>query len=112
MAHPGEQRRRRDGAHNISHRSVRVPDAHYEPPLALPRPVGHDGHHAGPASGLEQAGNDLHKQEKQSVLAKMTEVCRSWQSVDWKKKPATTHQQWKSVDARSYAGHNLHTGTG
>ena len=48
-----------EGAEDVAEAGVRVPDAHDEASLALPEPVCHDGDHAGPARGLEHAGEDL-----------------------------------------------------
>ena len=42
---------------------MRVPDAHDQPPLPLPKPVGHHGDHTRPAGGLEHAAGHLDEDE-------------------------------------------------
>ena len=47
------------GAEDVAEAGVGVPEAHDEAAPPLPEPVGHDRHHAWPASGLEDAGEHL-----------------------------------------------------
>lgn len=50
-------------AENVAYAGVRVPNAEYETPLALPEPVAQHGDYARPARRLEYTGHRLHKAE-------------------------------------------------
>lgn len=47
------------GAQNVAHGGVGVPDPHDQTPPSFPKPVAEAGDHAGPASGLHQSVDDL-----------------------------------------------------